>query len=223
MSTRPKLLGESGAVAVWVAGTLAVFIGVIALSMDLGRTATTDTELKWASDAAALAGARQLDGNAGARDRATKASTGALTGSGVGLTSNSDTFSSNPAPVQVVNVKFLTNLGAGDGTAGDVEATNDANAHYIQVVVEQKTVNNLFIEVVGGSAASTAQESSVAGYGAAICQIPPLMLCNPNEDADPSVNNLAAGTGVLLKANESNVNSWAPGDFGLLQIPGSTG
>ena len=67
----------------------------------------------------------------------------------MGLTSNSDTFSSNPAPVQVVNVKFLSKLGAGDGTAGDVEATNDANAHFIQVIVEQKAVNNLFIEVVG--------------------------------------------------------------------------
>jgi Flp pilus assembly protein TadG len=223
MSTRVKSLGESGAVAVWVAGTIAVMIGMIALSMDLGRTATTDTELKWASDAAALAGARQLDGDPGARDRARKAATGAVSGSGVGLTSNSDTFSNSPAPIQVVDVKFLTTLGPGEGTAGDVEATSDANAHYIQVVVEQKTVNNLFIEVVGGSATSTVQESSVAGYGAAICQIPPLMLCNPNEDADPAVNNLAAGTGVLVKANESQAKSWAPGDFGLLQIPGQPG
>src|SRR5262245_27317103 len=152
--------GDSGAVAVWVAGTLAVLIGVIALSFDLGRTATTDTELKWASDAAALAGARQLDGNSGARNRATLAATGALSGSGVGLTSNADTFSNSPAPVQVVNVKFLSKLGPGEGTTGDIDATNDADAHFIQVVVEQKTVNNLLVEVVGGSATSTAQESS---------------------------------------------------------------
>src|SRR4029079_9507313 len=91
------------------------------------------------------------------------------------------------------------------------------------VVVEQKTVNNLFIEVFGGSATSTVQESSVAGYGAAICQIPPLMLCNPNEDADCVFSSLAAVTGVLVKANESETKSWARGDFGLLQIPGQPG
>jgi Flp pilus assembly protein TadG len=221
MSLRLTRLGDSGAVAVWVAGTLAVMIGIIALSFDLGRTATTDTELKWASDAAALAGARQLDGDPGARNRARLAATGALTGSGVGLTSNADTFSNSPAPVQVVDVKFLSKLGAGEGTAGDVDATSDADAHYIQVVVEQKAVNNVLIEVVGGSATSTVQESSVAGYGAAICEIPPLMFCNPNEDTDPSVSDLTPGKGVLLKAAGSDF--WDSGNYGLLQIPGFPG
>lgn len=223
MSGRSARLGESGAVAVWMAVSVAVMIGIIALSLDLGRAAITDTELKWASDAAALAGARQLDGAAGARDRARLAATGALTGSGVGLTANTDTFDSDADNVEVVGVKFLSTLGPGEGTAGDVEATTDANAHFIQVVVAEATVNNLFIQVVGGSDTTTLQESSVAGYGVAICQIPPLFICNPNETQTNKEVNLTPGMGILVKDGGGNKAFWGPGNYALLEIPGLPG
>src|SRR4051794_31727579 len=194
--------------------------------MDLGRVATTDTELKWASDAAALAGARQLDGLSGARNRARLAATGALTGSGVGLTSNSDSFAGDTA-IQVVDVHLLSKLGPGEGTAGDVEANTDDNAHFIQVAVQQATVNNLFIQVVGGPGTSTAQESSVAGYGVAICQSQPLFFCNPNETGGAGSGNkdvnLAPGTGVLIKDGGGNSAFWGPGNYGLLEVPGFPG
>jgi putative Flp pilus-assembly TadE/G-like protein len=222
MNGRSYNLGESGAVAIWVAGTLAVMIGIMALSFDLGRSATTDTELKWASDAAALAGARQLDGLAGARDRARLAATGALTGSGVGLTKNADTFDSDATNVQVVDVKFLSVLGAGEGTAGDVEATSDTNANYIQVIVEQSVVNNFFIQVVGGADTTTLQESSVAGYGAAICQIPPLFVCNPKETTTNKTVDLSPGMGILVRDPGAG-NRPGPGNYGLLQVPGFPG
>ena len=222
MKGRSCQLGESGAVAIWMAGTLAVMIGVIALSFDLGRSATTDTELKWASDAAALAGARQLDGLDGARDRARLAATGALTGSGVGLTKNTDTFDADDTDVEVVDVKFLSVLGPGEGTAGDVEATSDANANYIQVIVEQSVVNNLFIQVVGGADTTTLQQSSVAGYGAAICQIPPLFICNPKETISDKTIDLPAGMGILVRDPGAG-NRPGPGNYGLLQVPGFPG
>jgi hypothetical protein len=205
-----------------MAGTLAVMIGVIALSFDLGRSATTDTELKWAADAAALAGARQLDGNAGARDRARLAATGALTGSGVGLTKNTDTFDADDTDVEVVDVKFLSVLGPGEGTAGDVEATSDANANYIQVIVEQSVVNNLFIQVVGGADTTTLQQSSVAGYGAAICEIPPLFFCNPSETPSNKTVTLTPGMGVLLRSPDPS-SAPGPGNYGLLKVPGFPG
>ncbi len=223
MSERSKGLGESGAVAVWMAGSIFVMIGIIALSLDLGRSATTDTELKWASDAAALAGARQLDGADGARDRARLAATGALSGSGVGLTANTDTFDSDTDAVEVVDVKFLSALGPGEGTAGDVEATTDADAHFIQVVVEEATVSNLFIQVVGGADTTTLQESSVAGYGAAICNVPPLMLCNPDESPTNTNVNLTPGMGILVKDGGGNKAYWGPGNYALLEIPGLPG
>jgi hypothetical protein len=221
MRNRFASLDQSGAVAIWVAGTLAAMIGIIALSVDLGRSATTDSELKWAADAAALAGARQLDGNAGARTRAQQAAAGAVGGSGVGLTQNFDTFDSDTASVKVVGVKFLSKLGPGEGTSGDVEATSDANAKFIQVIVEQSVVNNLFIQVVGGADTTTLQQSSVAGYGAAICQIPPLFFCNPTEEISPAVN-LTPGMGILVREPDAGARP-GPGNYGLLAVPGFPG
>jgi hypothetical protein len=224
MFGRTRCLDQSGAVAIWVAASLAAMVGIVALSLDLGRMATTDTELKWASDAAALAGARQLNGEAGARSRATLAAMGAT--GGVGLTTNGDSFDGDPGAVKVIGVKFLSKLGPGEGTAGDVEATTDANARFIQVVVEQTVINNLFIQVVGGSATSTVQQSSVAGYGSTICRIPPLMLCNPFEETNPGAS-LPEGMGIMVKMGEKGPNgeagSWGPGNFGLLEIPGLPG
>ncbi|HXV25144.1 MAG TPA: pilus assembly protein TadG-related protein [Alphaproteobacteria bacterium] len=222
MRTPFGALGNSGAVAVWMAGCVATMVGIVALSLDLGRIAITDTELKWAADAAALAGAPQLDGQSGARDRARLAATGALTGSGVGLTANGDTFDPDTDAIEVVGVKFLSQLGPGEGTAGDVEATTDADARYIQVVVEQTTINNLFIQVVGGSDTSTVQQSSVAGYGSTICRVPPLMLCNPYEETNPSAS-LPPGMGILVKNGGGNEAYWGPGNYALLEIPGLPG
>jgi hypothetical protein len=214
--------GESGAVAIWVAGSIAAMIGIIALSVDLGRTVTEDTELKWAADAAALAGARQLDGTAGARDRARLAAAGTLSGVGVGLTSNRDTYDNDSSAVQVIDVKFLSKLGPGEGTAGDVEATNDGNAAYIQVTVEQKIINNMLIQVVGGPSSSAAQQRSVAGYRSTICQVPPLMICNPFEETNPNAS-LPAGMGILIKDGGGNEAYWGPGNYALLEIPGLPG
>ncbi len=206
-----------------MAGCVAAMVGIVALSLDLGRTAITDTELKWAADAAALAGARQLDGLTGARDRARLAATGTLSGSGVGLTANSDTFDSDADAVEVVGVKFLSALGPGESTAGDVEATTDDNARFIQVVVEQATVNNLLIQAVGGPATATVQQSSVAGYGLAICNTPPLMICNPDETPTNTEVNLTPGMGILVKDGGGNKAYWGPGNYALLEIPGLPG
>src|SRR4051812_30122227 len=64
---------DSGAVLVWFALTIPVIIGMFALSLDLGRLTTMDTELKSVADAAALAAAIQLDGKADSISRANAA------------------------------------------------------------------------------------------------------------------------------------------------------
>jgi Flp pilus assembly protein TadG len=220
MRPRSTVRDDSGAVAIWVGATLAVLIGIVGLSIDLGRASTADTELKWAADAAALAGARQLDGTAGARARATAAAMGAA---GVGLTSNKDSFDDDDAAVEVASVKFLSKLGPGEGPAGDIEATTDENARYIQVVVEQTVINNVLIQIIGGESTTPVQRSSVAGYGSTICRIPPLMFCNPDETPTNKEVNLTPGMGVLMKDGGGNKSQWGPGNYGLLEIPGLPG
>ena len=208
---------DSGAVAIWVGATLAVLIGIVGLSIDLGRASTADTELKWAADAAALAGARQLDGNAGAMARATEAAMGAA---GVGVTSNKDSFDDDDAAVKVVDVKFLSELGPDDDVASDVVATSDANARYIQVTVEQTVIDNVLIQLIGGESTTPVQRSSVAGYGSVVCQVSPLMVCNPTEgEGMPFQPDEGDQIWVKMQSANNDSAAWGPGNFGLLDLP----
>jgi len=74
MAMRPRRNRERGVTIVFVAITLVVLIGFVALVMDLGKLFKTRSELQNASDSAAHAGATALDGTsagiARARDRA---------------------------------------------------------------------------------------------------------------------------------------------------------
>ena len=64
------LRAEQGVIAVALAIMLAAIIGMMALAVDLGRAWNLQTELQNAADAAALAGATQLDNKPGAILRA---------------------------------------------------------------------------------------------------------------------------------------------------------
>ena len=56
---------KSGGVLIYVAFGLPMLLGAMALSIDLGRAFILNTELKDFSDAVALAGAAELDGDVG--------------------------------------------------------------------------------------------------------------------------------------------------------------
>ncbi len=61
---------QRGAIAIIVGLSIFVLIGFLALVLDLGRTYIAKTELQNAADAAALAGAKELDGSTAGIDRA---------------------------------------------------------------------------------------------------------------------------------------------------------
>ena len=58
-----------GAVAIYVASSALVLLGIGAFSIDLGHIMTVNTELQNAADAASIAGAQELDRFSGARTR----------------------------------------------------------------------------------------------------------------------------------------------------------
>ena len=65
---------QGGAVAVTVGVSMVMLIGFLALVIDLGHLYITKTELQNAADAAALAGAKELNGKAsGVANAVTKA------------------------------------------------------------------------------------------------------------------------------------------------------
>ncbi|MFN3453184.1 MAG: hypothetical protein ACK4ZE_13605, partial [Sphingorhabdus sp.] len=59
----------------------------------------------------------------------------------------------------------------------------------------------------------------MAGLGAAICKVPPLMICNPNEGAGSTFpTNADRGKGLKLEAGGGG--SWTPGNYGYLDFGG---
>ena len=79
---RPSFLStfikdQRGAVAIYVGVLLTVLMGVLVIVFDVGRLAVVRSQAQNAADAAAIAGAVHLDGEAGARARAEAVARGA--------------------------------------------------------------------------------------------------------------------------------------------------
>jgi hypothetical protein len=216
---------EHGAVAIYVGLTSVVMLGFGALVVDGGRLFTVNTELQNAADAAALAGAAELDGNLDAITRATSAAQGALF-------KNSQSFYNDGDLSKNVNVsvQFLTDLPPSDDTPIDnsVYGTTDPkSARFIRVQTQDRNVGYLLAPVlkvaVGGDGTAPlgaiTNAEAVAGMNSVSCKVPPLMICNPAEaslGAGAPFTEIV-GQQVLLKQGGSGF--WGPGAFGLLRFP----
>ena len=201
---------QSGAVAVLFSLCMVALIGVIALAHDLGKVWNLDTELQNAADAAALAGATQLDNQPGARARATTAATGALA-------QNDQTFASDglgsAVNITAANIRFLVTLGG-------AVATTDADANYIEVTTNTRQSDFTFAAALGAVSSASPDAQAVAGMGAAYCKVPPMFFCQPSG----GLAALQPGMGVWLKGkNSGGSTSWGSGNFGILALHQSDG
>jgi hypothetical protein len=200
-----------------VALSLVALIAAGGIAFDYARMASMNTELQSAADHAALAGATQLDGRAGACDRARAAA--------VGMVSN-QTLMANDGNGLAVTITQGSGCAASssDGVrlyqdiTHTTAATTDANAKFVMVVVDSRTANFALTPIVG-ALSSTMSATAFAGLNQAICKVPPLMLCNPAESTDPdfTVANYI-GDGMRLISDNSNASggTYAPGNFGFL-------
>ncbi len=225
ISLRALLGDERGAVAAYVAIISVVMIGVGALAVDLGRLYTLDTELQAIADAAAMACARELDQEA---DSITRGTAAAQQGA---LVANEQTFVDGGSMPAIVKVRFFDELPPDTmqltDPATDVlpYATTDGTlAHYCETTVETTTLKNTLIRIIPGAPDSADLFAmAVAGVESAVCNTPGLMICNPAEGGTtpPGTFPFIPGQQVLAKAREgSQGGQWAPGDFGLLEMPG---
>ncbi|SNT12765.1 pilus assembly protein TadG-related protein [Sphingopyxis indica] len=213
------LKDESGATAAVFGLSLFALVAIGGLGFDYARLAGMDSELQNAADQAALAGASQLDGQNGACLRASAAAT-----------------------TLVANLTLLAN--DGDGTAvtlppepdcdaaGQIRfwqdrekttaATDDGNAHFIEVEIAARTANYAFTPLAGAMRGDLGA-MALAGLGSAICRVPPVMFCNPLEAIDPDFNvGSYVGKGIRLIANDGGAN-YAPGNFGYLETNAGNG
>lgn len=202
--------------AVYAALGLATFMGMGALALDLGRFMHLHTDLQSAADAAALAGAAELNGEPalangmlGARARAEAAAKNALF-------ANTQVFATDGGgdTVAVDSVEFLSSL------SPDTAATSDRDAAFVRVTVAERTVTGALIRPLLGEQNLTTSASAVAGMNQVVCEFPPMMICNPNEAAFGAGAPFEPVRGqlILLKAQTGN-SQWAPGAFGLLDTP----
>jgi hypothetical protein len=224
-----------------------VLIGVAALALDLGRVFVLRTEMQNAVDAAALAAAKELNGENGAQPRARAVARDLLIHQNhfarvkelLGQTALPDDAFAFYCSIGSRYDVGLTCAGAAEGNR--VLATGDGDTHYVRVRLEPRDgdghyVVDLFflpvLSLVSEDVATTAalNAEAVAGRHFFTCHYPPLMMCDPFENgmAVSGVNSLqeAVNQGYLnpgdMVVMKYQSNTWAPGNFAFL-LPGEPG
>lgn len=203
----------SGAVAPLFATALVVMVMAGGLAWDVSRGYAMRAELEAAVDAAALAGATQLDGGSDSITRATAAAQGAFVQN---IKAMGDTYETNVISASSGDtIQYLTDLTSRTVT------TDGTKAQFIEITLSARSMG-LVLGALSGIRAFNGSAHAVAGYGSAICKVPPMMICNPQETAtsttwDPSV---LIGHAIVL-APAPSAGAFAPGQFGFLTVNSS--
>lgn len=197
---------QSGAVAALTGMALIGLVAIGGLAFDVSRAMALRAELESAVDAAALAGATQLDGGADAIGRASAAAQNSLVSNRAIM---ADTYEAN---VLIGGISFLSAFDP------NVATTVSTDARFIRIDLPARP-RGLVFGALTGAAGFNATAHAVAGYGTAICKVPPLMICNPDEATSPTFNGDAyIGRSLLLTPPPSGSNPWGPGNFGFLSV-----
>jgi len=218
---RRLIAKEDGAVSATVALSLFALVAVGGIAFDYARMATLDTELQAAADQAALAAASQLDGKDGACTRAGQAARE--------LVANQTRFSNDGGGMAIViatetecdavgNIRFYQDR---DRTTA---ATSEAEAKFVEVQVNDRAARYALTPVIGVLTSGNMTGIALAGLGSAICRVPPVMICNPQESTGNSDFDLTGliGAGLNLVSVGDGNGGWAPGNFGYLDSHGGS-
>jgi hypothetical protein len=208
---------EEGAVLVLWGLFLAVALGFLALSFDLGRVASTQSELQSYADQVALAAAGELDGRPDSITRAGIAANGLIT--------DRQTYANGAntlAGAANYTLTFFRTLPTDDRAAATAVTTNGSLARFVRVQVTDRTVSTPFAAAnaaINGSPANTNLQSTVnasatAGMTSFACDVTPLMFCVPNNAWRASDH---IGDQIMLRSGGGGA-AWGPGNFGFLDV-----
>jgi Flp pilus assembly protein TadG len=217
---------QSGAIAAVYALALPALVAIGGIAFDYARMAALDTELQQAADQAALAAVTQLDGKTGACTRAVAAARTLIT---------NQTLMANDSNVSGLNVAIADQTGCGTATdkikfyssytnaTTNTRAYADIDAKFVGVTVNTRQAVYALTPIVAALNSGDLAGTAVAGLGSAICKVPPVMICNPNESTDASFTTANyVGKGLKLVSVGGGNGAWAPGNFGYLDIGSST-
>ncbi|TGD45339.1 hypothetical protein EEB11_01950 [Pseudotabrizicola sediminis] len=209
---------EDGAILLFWAFALTAVLGMVAISFDIGRVASTQSELHSYADHVALAAAGELDGKT---DSITRAQ-----GAAAALISDSQTFGLGGQALSSADftLDFFATLPSNDILAlappPNPNQPSPEEAVYARVTLTPKSVPYTFgaaLQVLTGGARVDPEvgATAVAGFTQYACDITPMMFCipDPSFDADN-----AATIGDLIRLRSGgNGAAWGPGNFGFLE------
>lgn len=172
---------ESGVAFVWVAVFILLIFGFIGLAIDGGRYFNLNSDLQQIADAAALAGAKELDGSEGSRRRAEIAASTVLN-------ENSPHRSWSNVPADGIQIDLDVNkptfhyydadLG---GTGGIRDAESDEEAQYITVTTIKRELTTSFLRALIPKKSAYATATATAKVEYTVCKPLQSFLCNPWE------------------------------------------
>lgn len=202
--------GEDGSILTIFALMLAIFAGVVALSYDFGRAASTQSELQSFADNVALAAAGELDAQPDSITRATAAA--------ANLVTDFQSYADGEQVLSGADEYTLTFYSVRPDPDGSTPATtNGEAAGYVAVQVHERQVGSVFGSVFNALTGRADEDQGVAAYAVAgftsyACDITPMMFCAPNAEfrADENV-----GMSVQLRAG-GGAGQWGPGAYGFL-------
>ena len=204
---------EGGAVLVFWGICLAMAFGFLALAVDFGRVAGTQSELQSFADQVALAAAGELDGRADAITRATAAAGR--------LVADVQTFARGSRLLSGAGdytLTFRSALASGDSAPAGFVTTDPAAARFVTVQVATATIPTPFGAVAGVLTGREGRDTvaisavATAGNTAFACDVTPLMFCVPDASWRADANR---GDQILLRAGGQGA-AWGAGNFGFL-------
>lgn len=220
IAARNFLRDQGGSIVVYTGAFMSIGIGGAALSIDIGRIVLLKTQLQNRADAGALAGAAQLDAQPNAIARATDVMFDSMTAF--------TTAAADQGELATWYVEFYQP--ADDLISRGAQTTSDVAARFALVAMDRRTLSFFYapaLNMMTGQSVSSftvLDAVAVARSDPFICKTLPLMICNPLEDNDENTEDAIpddsyAGRSIVLKQGVQGGGTWAPGNFGMLQLP----
>jgi Putative Flp pilus-assembly TadE/G-like len=209
---------QNGMVLPYVTAMMAILMGLAMLGTDLSRYMDLHSQLQKAADAFALAGAAELDGQAGARARATAAINNLMAGQ------NSSVWGPGAAAATASTITFFQTLPANNQPLGGTVAGSDATANFVHVVVSPVQITSFIPATIFGGANTVQTQAEAAAGGPAapggttVCNWTPVFICNPLEGTGQQLSTII-GHELQLKLGPGG-NGFSPGNYGYLAVNG---
>ena len=209
----------------YVAVMLPVLVGFALLALDGSRRMSLQTQMQAAADSLALAGARELNKQAGAESRAISA----MANAHAATKSSNTLFGAGSSPTLDYTFVFYSSLSAASDGIGGSTASGDSDAKYVAVKIIPQTWSTVlpatFLKNISTNAFAVGADA-VAGFaGTSVCSVAPIFVCNPYEESAGSMTDAQATAAlysafddpaILRRQLKLNRNGVGPGHFGWL-------